>query len=55
MPLYKELKEIKMKIESCEKFNPRNIISKMFINYRLMVYYKKVTKILNELDKRKKK
>jgi hypothetical protein len=55
MPLYKELKEIRLKIELCERIKPKNIISKIFINYKLMVYNKKVRTILVELDKRKTK
>ena len=55
MPLYKELKELSLKIELCERFKPKNIISKTFINYKLMVYNKKVRIILAELDKRKTK
>ena len=54
MPLYKELKELRLKIELCERFKPKNIISKIFVNYKLMVYNKKVRIILVELGKRKK-
>jgi hypothetical protein len=53
MPLYKELKEIILKIELCERIKPKNIISKIFINYKLMVYNNKVRTILMELEKRK--
>jgi hypothetical protein len=53
MPLYKELKEIRLKIELCERIIPKNIISKIFINYKLMVYNNKVRTILMELEKRK--
>jgi hypothetical protein len=55
MPLYKELKELRLKIELCERFTPKNIISKIFINYKLMVYNKKVSNIIEELKKRKTK
>jgi hypothetical protein len=54
MPLYKELKKIRLKIELCERIKSKNIISKIFINYKLMVYNKKVRTILMELEKRKK-
>jgi hypothetical protein len=53
MPLYKELKEIRLKIELCERIIPKNIISKIFINYKLMVYNNKVRAILMQLEKRK--
>jgi hypothetical protein len=53
MPLYKELKELRLKIELCERVKPKNIISKIFINYKLMVYNKKVRTILMQLEKRK--
>ena len=55
MPLYKELKELRLKIELCERFKPKNIISKIFVNYKLMVYNKNVRIILAELGKRKTK
>lgn len=55
MPLYKELKELRLKIELCERVTPKNIISRIFVNYKLMVYNKKVTTILVELGKRKTK
>ena len=55
MPLYKYLKELRLNIELCERFKPKNIISKTFINYKLMVYNKKVRIILAELGKRKTK
>jgi len=53
MPLYKELKEIRLKTELCKRIKPKNIISKIFINYKLMVYNNKVRTILMELEKRK--